>query len=119
MKWLSGLAALVGAWIILSPFLFESTVAAGWNNLLVGAAILLISGFNFYRLSNGKPSVDGAMGIVALLGIWTLITPFAIDIGSDALLWSNVIAGVLVVLHAGAVATVGRRIRAEAPEATD
>lgn len=119
MKWLSGVAALVGLWILISPFTFVASDAALWNNVVVGIAIFLIAGYNYYRLMNDRASTVGAMAIVALLGIWTLIAPFAFDIGSDELLWSNVAGGVLVILAAGTVANSSRKMRAGAPGTTE
>lgn len=119
MKWLSGFAALFGAWIALSPFALESTSAAEWNNIVVGVAIFLIAGYNFYRYVDNQPGSVGAMALVGLLGLWALFAPFAFDIGSEELLFSNVVAGVLVALFGGYVANTGRKARAGAPEVTD
>ena len=44
MKWLSGIASLIGLWILISPFAFEATAAALWNNVLVRAAIFRVAG---------------------------------------------------------------------------
>lgn len=118
-KWLSGIASLIGLWILISPFALVSTEAAVWNNVVVGAAIFLIAGFNYYRIVNGLSTNIGAMSLVALLGLWTLIAPFVLAVGSEALLWSNVVAGLLGLLVAGYVAYTGRKVRTEAPAATD
>lgn len=116
MKWLSGLVAVIGLWIAVSPAIFDATDTGLWNNVIVGAAILLIAGFNFYRIMNGQSSLFAAMGLVVLLGAWTIIAPFAIDIGVDELLWSGAIAGVLVVLFGGYVALTTRSVRMAIPE---
>lgn len=119
MKWLSGLAALVGVWIVLSPFTFASTETALWNNVLAGGAILLLAGYNYYRLINEQATMVGAMALVALLGLWTIIAPFAFQIGSEALLWSNVVAGLLGLLFGAVVANSGRNVQTGIPEVTD
>lgn len=119
MKLLSGLAALVGVWIVLSPFTFASTETALWNNVIAGAAILLLAGYNYYRLINEQATMVGAMALVALLGLWTIIAPFAFQIGSEALLWSNVVAGLLGLLFGAVVANSGRNVQTGIPEVTD
>lgn len=119
MKWLSGIASLVGLWIVASPFVFEAAEAAIWNNVVVGAAIFLIAGYNWYRIRTDHPTSIGAMTLVALLAVWTLIAPFAFEIGSEALLWSNVVAGVLGGAFAGYVAYNRRRIETRRPTPTE
>ncbi|MDZ7730867.1 MAG: SPW repeat protein [Natrialbaceae archaeon] len=94
--WLSGLAALVGIWIVVSNVVWEPTQAGLWNNAIVGVAILLVAGFNYYRLANNRPSNVAAMTLVALLGLWMIISPFAFEVGHELLLWSAVVSGIIV-----------------------
>ena len=58
------------------------------------------------------------MSLAALLGLWTIIAPFAFEIDSDALLWSNVVLGILAVIFAGYVGYSGRKVRMGAPAGT-
>ena len=112
---LSGVTALLGAIIIAVPFLFVATETAVWNNVIVGAAILILAGFNFWRLSANRASYAGVAALVTLLGIWALIAPFIIEMGSEALLWTTAIAGILVAAMAGYhTYTVQRKERAAA-----
>ncbi|EMA37357.1 SPW repeat domain-containing protein [Halobiforma nitratireducens] len=117
-KWISGIASVVGLWILISPFVLESAEAAVWNNVIVGAAILLLAGYNYYRIVTDHPTSVGVMALAAILGLWTAVAPFAFEIGSETLLWSNVVAGVLGLLLAGYVAYAGRSVRAGAPTGT-
>lgn len=99
-KLLAGLASLIGAWVAASPFVLEETAAeglgaAGWNNVAVGAAIFLVAGANFYRLSKGRNVSRGAAGLVALLGLWLVLAPLAVFEMQDALLWSTVASGAI------------------------
>ena len=110
-KWLSGIASLVGLWIAVSPFVYEVTATARWNDLLVGAGIFLIAGYNFYRRTKGYATNVGAMSLVALLGLWTLLSPFVIEMDSEAMTWSNVVSGLVAALLAAYVAYAGRDLR--------
>lgn len=96
MKILSGIASLIGLWIVASPFVFESTTTAMWNNVIVGAAIFLLAGYNYYRMTNDLYAHAAVSSLVALLGIWALAAPFLLEMGSDALLWSTAISGIVV-----------------------
>ncbi|APW98486.1 hypothetical protein CHINAEXTREME_12190 [Halobiforma lacisalsi AJ5] len=118
MKWISGIASIVGLWILVSPFVFESTEAVIWNNVIVGAAVFLFAGYNYYRLVSALPTSVGVMSLAALLGLWTAAAPFAFEIGSQTLLWSNVVAGVLALIFAGYLAYAGRSVRTGTPART-
>ncbi|ELY86566.1 hypothetical protein C483_19190 [Natrialba hulunbeirensis JCM 10989] len=96
MQWVSALAALVGLWIVASPFLIESTEAAIWNNTLVGTAIFLLAGYNFYRLTKDRLANVSVASLAVLLGLWALISPFVIEMGSTDLATSTMIAGLVV-----------------------
>ncbi|MFP8953051.1 SPW repeat protein [Natrialbaceae archaeon A-arb3/5] len=96
MQWLSALVALLGLWLVASPFLFEATEAAIWNDTLVGTAIFLLAGYNFYRLSKDRLASVGVASLAVLLGLWILISPAVIEMGSNELATSTAIAGLLV-----------------------
>lgn len=102
MKWISGVTALLGLWIAVSSFVFtEISLASYWNNIVIGVAILLIAGYNTYRLMNGMSASAASAGLVTILGLWMILAPFVFEVLSMALLWSDIIAGALVVILAG------------------
>ncbi|OLZ40989.1 hypothetical protein A6E15_08285 [Natrinema saccharevitans] len=96
MQWVSALAALLGLYLVASPFLLESTDAAVWNDTLVGTAIFLTAGYNFYRLSKGRLASVGVASLTVLLGLWALVSPSFIDMGASALATGTAISGLLV-----------------------
>lgn len=115
-SYLSAIAALLGAWIAVSPFVYEGMVGAEtWNNVLVGAAIFLAAGYNYYRQRNGMPTNVGAAGLAALLGLWLVIAAFLLDMGTGAF-WSTLVSGALIAVMAGANAYVSREARPVATE---
>lgn len=95
-KGLSGINTLLGIWLFLSPFIFAGvTMAGAWNLYIVGAAIAVIAAFNWVRTTQGREIVAGAAGVVAVLGLWTAISPFLFAYGV-AMAWNVVIVGMLV-----------------------
>ncbi|UHQ99261.1 SPW repeat protein (plasmid) [Natrinema zhouii] len=94
-KWLAGLNSLLGLWLIVAPFIFEAPTGDLWNDVIVGASIVVIGGYNYYRAANQQSVSTGAATLNALLGLWLIIAPFVFGVGG-VLLWSDVIVGVIV-----------------------
>jgi hypothetical protein len=115
LKWLSGFVSLVGAWIFVSAFVYQTmSTASYWNNVIVGLAIFLIAGYNYYRMTIGHEVSVGSAGFVALLGLWMILVPFVIaDVG--VAFWSDVVSGAVVAAIAGYNAYAGRETGAAAP----
>ena len=87
---------ILGIWIIFSaPVLgFSSQPAAAWNNAIVGLAVMILA---LLRTTNGKaPSI-----INAILGLWLIVSPFALGFASlAAALSNNVILGSAICVNA-------------------
>ncbi|WP_227377048.1 SPW repeat domain-containing protein [Haladaptatus halobius] len=117
LRWLSGFVSLVGAWIFISAFVYPTmSVASYWNNLIIGAAIFLVAGYNYYRMSKGLSASVGSSSFVALLGLWMILVPFVMAVGEA--FWSDVISGVIVAVVAGYNAYAGRGTRTGATAGT-
>jgi cation transport ATPase len=117
-KLLAGLASLIGAWIAVSPFVYGDLAggtqldAAGWNNVIVGAAIFLVAGYNFYRLSKNMNVSEAASGLTLLLGLWMVVSPFAVFVlGTGGLFWSTVVSGLIAAAIGTYNAYKGRQAR--------
>lgn len=121
-KWLSGINSLIGAWLVLSPFvLVQATgglTASNWNNIIIGIAVFLIAGYNYYRQSQRLEPSTGSASLVALLGLWMIIAPFVVFAVAGLMFWSNILSGALVTIISVYVAYEGREAAVAAPEAT-
>ena len=98
---------LLGVWVLISPFIlaFTRVEQAMWNNVAVGGAVILVA---FTRAAGKRP----ASMLNVLLGIWLLISPFALRfVSAPVALWNNVILGVVITI----VAVRARAERALAP----
>ena len=95
----SAINILIGIWLILSPFVVTAFVGlqnARWNNVIVG---ILVAIFGLVRLSNY--SKTGWSWCNFVLGIWLIISPFALAFSSVTVaVWHNVIVGIVVGLLA-------------------
>jgi hypothetical protein len=48
--------ALLGLWVLVAPFVFGVGAAAMWNDVIVGAAITGLGGYNGYVASTSSQS---------------------------------------------------------------
>lgn len=107
-RWLAGVAALVGAWIFASAFLFEMPDSHFWNNIAVGGAIAILAAYSGYRAMEGSMNM-WVIGLAALLGLWMIATPFVYESVSDAVLYSDVVGGAVVAILGGYDAYMAQR----------
>lgn len=117
-KWLSAVVALVGVWIGASPFLYGDTTIARWNNLAVGGAIALLGAYNLYRANEGQLIHEGIAGLVALLGVWSIVAPVMLGFESRGLFWSTAVSGLVVAALSAYNAYESRRTDAAARTGT-
>lgn len=85
MQWVSAIVAIAGLGLVAYPFMFEATEAAIWNDTLTGTAIFLLAGYNFVRLSRNRVASVGIASLTTLLGLWALVSPAVIEMGSAEL----------------------------------
>lgn len=96
----SGLVTVIGAWVVLSVFVYDVSQAAFWNNVVVGATIALAGGYNYYRQHNDVPLSVGVAALVATLGIWLIVAAAVLEM-LIGVFWSTLVSGLLVAGLAG------------------
>ena len=101
------LNVLLGIWVVISPFVlaFGPSPVAVWNNVASGGAVAILA-----LLSSSMPRQPGWSWTNVILGIWLIISPFALGLMSATILWNNVILGIIIAIvgwgNAAAKATV-------------
>jgi hypothetical protein len=60
LKGLSGVVGVLGLWLAASPFVYDASRVALWNNLVIGGAVVLSAGYTLYRLSEAHRPTLGA-----------------------------------------------------------
>jgi hypothetical protein len=91
----SGLNVIAGIWLILAPFIlgYWELSAAMWNNVIVGALVLVMAGT---RAANPM-AMPGLSWVNVALGIWLILSPFALGHAEyETILWNNIVLGVIV-----------------------
>lgn len=114
-KWLSGIIALLGLWMLAQALLFDMVASQFWNDVIVGALLLIVGGYNYSRRGRDKIGSVGAASIAALLGLWLVASPFlfgadagATEAVNDLVFWNDIVVG-LVALGVGAFSAYAAR----------
>lgn len=101
--------ALIGIWLIIAPFAlaYFHTASAVWNDIIVGAVILLAAGARAAAPSSNV----GLSWLNVVLGAWLVIAPFALGNGAiTANVWNDAVVGLAVVCLAAWSAVAGQRL---------
>lgn len=114
---LSIIVAALGVWVAVSVLFFDTGEASLWNNLLVGAVVFVAAGYNVYRLSNDIPLSTGVASLVAILGVWLIVSPALLEM-AELLFWSTLASGLLIAGLSGYNAYEAREARQVATEST-
>ncbi|ELY51640.1 SPW repeat domain-containing protein [Natronolimnohabitans innermongolicus] len=121
---ISGVIAVIGAWVALSVIgLYDVSAAAFWNNVLVGGVVFVAAGYNYYRVTNDIPLSVGVSGLIALLGIWLIVAPAVLEMPAgaglaDSPFWSTLGSGLLIAALAGYNAYDAREAQRVATDTT-
>ncbi|EMA36800.1 SPW repeat protein [Halobiforma nitratireducens] len=111
----SGIVAVLGLWAAASVLLYNVGEAILWNNVLVGAVVFVAAGYNYYRLSNDVPLSVGVASLVAVLGIWLIVSAALLEM-IGGMFWSTIVTGLLIAGLAGYNAYEAREARTVATE---
>ena len=96
---------LIGLWLVISPFILNYSANGGSevSDITVGLAILLLGSI---RLIESDLRSNWAGWTSAILGIWLIISPFALAYPSNSpAMWNDVVAGIVLLF----IAMVGLR----------
>ncbi len=94
----AGLTAVLGVFVMVSAVVFTITDYMGIHNVVVGALVAVLAAYHAYRIGeNRSPSVVIA-GVLALLGIWIVASPFIFGIERELVIGINSLAGAIIAI---------------------
>jgi hypothetical protein len=97
----SGLSILLGAWLVVSPWIIGYVSREMmWHDVVVGAALVAIAAVR--AGSHRRAAVPGWLGL--LLGLWLIVAPFVLFSIETSQKWNSVIIGAVVAILAVIVA---------------
>ncbi|WP_339103483.1 hypothetical protein [Haloterrigena salinisoli] len=116
-KLTAGGSGILGCWLIAAPFVFGAPPVSRWNDVIVGTLVLLAVGYTHLGTDDRRPPSATGATVVALLGLWLLLAPFAL--GLEGLpLWNDVVTGTVVTSFGGYDAYVSAAERERSVRAT-
>ena len=99
-RWITAANGILGLWLIAAPFVLRALAVDQWNDPVVGAAIVVLSGYNYYCERTQGTVSQHAAAITGVLGGWLIVAPFVYGLSGIAL-WNNICVGVVVTSFAG------------------
>jgi hypothetical protein len=98
----------LGIWVLISPFVLAfGSHAAVWNNVATGGAVIILA-----LIHTSMPRQSGWSWINLILGIWLIVSPFALALHHAAFIWNNVVLGIVIAIVAWSNAAMSTRARA-------
>jgi hypothetical protein len=87
---------LLGAWLIVSPWILGYTSsAAKWDQALFGAIVMVLAAIHYF-----KPEADWASWLNGMCALWLIVAPFLLSYDRTVAYWNQVIAGVFIAVLA-------------------
>ena len=91
-----GLALLTGLYVAASPWMvgFSATGSLATSDLIVGIAVAFLS----YGFATTLDRAHGMTWTLPVLGVWVIVSPWVLPgfTATGGMIWSNVVAGVLL-----------------------
>lgn len=105
VKWLAGVSLVVGAWLLVSPYIVGlSSGIALWNTMAAGGVAVVLGLWQLIEPNRAWPS--WANMIVAL---WLVIFPYALNPPEVAAynnaVWSGIVLGIVALVEGLTVAS--------------
>lgn len=104
-KWLSAIIGLLGVWMMVGAFAFDTLLTQFWNDILAGALLLAVGTYNYNRRRHAEIGSVAAASVAALIGVWLVMSPvvFGTDAGlneaaNDLTFWNDVVVGLIAIV---------------------
>lgn len=104
---LAAVNVLLGGWLVAAPFVFDVALnIALWNHVVVGAIVVLLSGYDVVMAGVDEEDTVDTATYVALLCLWVIVSPFLLGFPDPVGFWNNLVVGILVATSASYAAYV-------------
>lgn len=98
--WPSVVVALLGAYAVVAPFIFENTsIGTTFANLFAGLLLVAYGGYDVYQKQIWGQRLARYWAILAL-GAWLIVSPYLL-VSEPVIRNGNIVAGILVLVMGG------------------
>lgn len=101
IKWLTGIAAIIGLWVIATPFVWDVPATFLWLTVLVGVEITVLSAYTAYKAHTAGQVNRWVAYLAGFGGLFFIMAPYAFQISEPNLLLNNFVAGGLIGILTG------------------
>lgn len=92
IRWMSAFNILLGAWVIVSPWILGyTTTASKVNSVIFGTAVLI-----FAAVREFAPQMNWSSWINFIAALWLIVSPFILQVNTTAAYWNLVITGIVI-----------------------
>lgn len=99
--WFGAIAAVLGLWIVATPFLWSVPESFLWSNVIAGLIIATLGAYVAWRASGGERAHVGLPALGAISALWTLVSPFVFGDVAELAVYGNVVAGLIAFVLVG------------------
>lgn len=103
---LSGINVILGAWLIISPYILNYSLGATANQTIFGVIILLLATVHY-----STPRLNWPSWLNGISGVWMVIAPFILGYATTVSYWNEVIIGAILAILAFSNVAVTSQIR--------
>lgn len=100
---LCGLAAIVGLWATISPFLWAGEVSGGflWSSVVIGAVITLLAAYASYMAYSENQVRRYAAYLAGFGGLYVVLSPYFFGETAPNLLLNTFFTGLVIAILTG------------------
>jgi len=100
LKFASGLAALVGLYMLLATWMQDLDIGNQLNGIVLGGTAMILGTARYCRVVG-----SWAGWAVALIGVWFILSPWLYRYAGDAWMWNSIVVGIAMVVFGAWSAT--------------
>jgi hypothetical protein len=95
VMWASSLNIIAGIWLIIAPFILLFDKQAGRvDDVIVGIVVAVLAAIRVFAARDAV----WLSWINAILGLWTIASPFVLGLQAQSAYWNNVIVGIVILV---------------------
>ena len=93
LKYASGIAALVGIYMLLATWMQDLDIGNQLNGIVLGGVATILGTARYCRAAG-----PWAGWVVSLIGVWFILSPWLYRYAGEAWMWNSIVVGIAMVI---------------------